>query len=80
MSKATVEEILKIIEKEKLVKDFNALDQAKPLSEQGIDSLDFSGVLFNVEEVFGIEIPDADIDELQTIDDIVVYVNEKQDK
>ena len=77
MSTVTVEQVLETIENANLVKDVNALDHAKPLREQGIDSLDFSGVLFNMEEVFGIEIPDADIDGLQTINDILVYVNSK---
>lgn len=77
MSKVTVEQILETIENANLVKDVNVLDHAKPLREQGIDSLDFSGVLFNIEEAFGIEIPDADIDGLQTIKDILVYVNSK---
>ncbi len=77
MSKVTVEQILETIENANLVKDVNALDLAKPLGEQGIDSLDFSGVLFNMEEAFGIEIPDADIDQLLTINDILAYVNKK---
>jgi acyl carrier protein len=49
----------------------------KSLSEQGVDSLDLSGLLFSLEETFKIEIPDDDIDELQTINEIVVYVNSK---
>lgn len=77
MSKVTAEQILETIENANLVKDVNALDHTKPLREQGIDSLDFSGVLFNVEEAFGLEIPDADIDQLQTINDILTYVNER---
>lgn len=77
MSKVTVEQILETIENANLVKDASALDHAKPLREQGIDSLDFSGVLFNMEEAFGIEIPDADIDSLQTINDLLDYVNSK---
>ncbi|MBD3727258.1 MAG: acyl carrier protein [Moraxella osloensis] len=77
MSKVTVEQILETIEKANLVKDVNALDLDKPLRDQGVDSLDFSGVLFNMEEAFGIEIPDEDIDGLQTINDILKYVNSK---
>jgi len=77
MATVTVEQILETIEKAKLVQDINTLDHSKPLTEQGIDSLDFSGVLFNIEEAFGIEIPDDDIDGLQTINDILVYVNNK---
>ena len=77
MSKVTVDQIIEIIEKAHLVKDANALVHDKPLSEQGVDSLDFSGVLFNIEEVLDIEIPDEDIDRLQTINNIVIYINNK---
>jgi len=77
MSNVTAEQILATIESAKLVKDVNVLDQDKPLRDQGIDSLDFSAVLFNIEEAFGIEIPDSDIDSLQTINQIVLYVNAK---
>ena len=77
MSKVTVDQIIEIIEKAHLVKDANALAHDKPLSEQGVDSLDFSGVLFNIEEVLEIEIPDEDIDRLQTINNIVIYINNK---
>ncbi len=77
MSNVTVEQILEAIENTSLVSDVMALDSDKPLRDQGIDSLDFSSVLFNIEEEFGIEIPDADIDGLQTINQIVTYVNSK---
>jgi len=77
MTSVTVEQILETIKKTKLTQDDRALDATKPLSEQGIDSLDLSGVLFNIEEAFGVEIPDADIDDLQTINDILGYVNNK---
>ena len=77
MSKVTLEQILEIMEGARLEKDVSSLDYTKPLREQGIDSLDYSGVLFNLEEVLGIEIPDTDVDGLQTINDILVYVNNK---
>jgi len=78
MSTVNVSQILETIENANLVADVTALDLDKPLREQGIDSLDFSGVLFNIEEVFGIEIPDEDIDGLQSINGIVDYINAKQ--
>lgn len=77
MSKVTIEQVLETIDKAKLVKDVDTLEHSKPLNEQGIDSLDFSGVLFNIEEAFGIEIPDEDIDKILTVEDILRYVNEK---
>jgi len=77
MSKVTDEQIIDVIGKANIVKDTSMLAKDKSLTEQGIDSLDFSGLLFSLEETFEIEIPDADIDGLQTINEIVVYVNSK---
>jgi acyl carrier protein len=77
MAKICVEDILKIIEKENLVKDAKALSVDVPLNQQGVDSLDFSGILFNIEEVFGVEIPDEALGQLKTIEDLVSYVSER---
>lgn len=77
MSKVVVEQVLEAIESANLVKNINSLDHSKTFREQGVDSLDFSGVLFNIEEAFDIEIPDEDIDKLQTVNAIVEYVNGK---
>jgi len=78
MNAVTASDILKAIEKANAVNDVNALEVDKLLSDQGVDSLDFSGVLFNLEEAFNIEIPDEDIDGLATINDLVQYVNNKK--
>jgi acyl carrier protein len=78
MSNVTTQQILDVIDKANLVKDIDALEHDKPLNEQGVDSLDFSGVLFNIEEEFDIEIPDEDIGDLQTINSILSYVNDKK--
>jgi len=59
-----------LIDTEKLVSD-------KPLAEQGIDSLDMINIFFKLEENFKIKIPEEDIENLKTIDDIVEYVNLK---
>ncbi|NQY25950.1 MAG: acyl carrier protein [Piscirickettsiaceae bacterium] len=77
MAKVTEEQIIDEIRKANVVKDVDALENDKSLSEQGVDSLDFSSLLFNIEEKFGVVIPDEDIDELQTITQITTYVNAK---
>ena len=78
MGNVTAQQVLDVISTANIVKDVNALDCDKPLSEQGVDSLDFSGVLFNLEETLGIEIPDEDIDDLLSINDITTYINAKK--
>lgn len=42
--------------------------------EIGIDSLEVMNVLLAVQENFGIEIPDADIDALHTLGDVEKYI------
>ena len=46
-----------------------------PLKEQGIDSLDMMTLFLNLEEKFGVKIPDAEIDNLVSIDRIAEYLN-----
>ena len=54
--------------------DVASLEEAVPLTEQGIDSLDMYTLFLSVEEKLGVAIPDDDIEKLNTIDDIVKYV------
>lgn len=77
MSHVTVEQVLDAIKSTKVVQDVDALKHDVELSEQGIDSLDLSNLFLGLEDVFEIEIPDKDIDDLLTINDILKYVNEK---
>ena len=77
MAKVTEEQMIDVIRKANVVKDVDVLDNDKSLTDQGVDSLDFSSLLFNVEEEFKVEIPDEDIDGLQTINQILSYLNEK---
>lgn len=49
-------------------------DFPRPLQEVGIDSLDASTILLELEERFRITIPDEDIEQLQSIDKMVAYM------
>jgi len=75
--KATVENIKEIIEKAEVLGDTKELINDLALSEQGIDSLDIVNVYLLIEEKFDISIPDEDLEQVKTIDDIVKYVNTK---
>jgi len=77
VSDISKEQILDVIEKAKVVNNIHELDASVLFSEQDIDSLDVSGMLLSIEEAFGVEIPDEDIDGLLTINDILGYVNNK---
>lgn len=75
MSAVSVEQVLDAIKKAKVISNVDKLDPATLLSDQDIDSLDLAGILLIIEDAFGVEIPDEDIDGIQTVNDIVDYVN-----
>lgn len=47
------------------------------LSKQGLDSLDFVNLLLHFEETHGIKLPDAEVKDVHTINEIVAMVNAK---
>lgn len=57
------------------------LEPDKKLSEQGIDSLEFTKLLFEVEAYFDLEIPDEDYDagKWDTLNKIVENVNKLEE-
>lgn len=77
---ATLNDIVELVRRAKLKLPvaIEALDPDKKISEQGIDSLDFTKILFEVETYFDIEIPDDafDTDNWNTLNKIVANVNE----
>ena len=55
-------------------------DQVKPESnfvdDLGADSLDIVEFIMALEEEFGIEIPDEDVEKIVTVKDVVEYISE----
>ena len=50
---------------------------AKVAEDLGADSLDATELIMAFEEEFNIEIPDADIEKIKTVEDIVRYLADK---
>ncbi len=59
------------VEKQTLVPEANLLD------DLGADSLDVVELVMALEEEFGIEVPDDDVENIRTIHDVVTYVEGK---
>ncbi len=73
----TFEKITEILD-EQLDADRDAMTmETKIADDLGADSLDLVDLLMSVEDEFGIEIPDEDVENIQTIGDIVDYINSK---
>lgn len=55
------------------------LDGARNLREQlDIDSVDFLNLLMTLHERLGVDIPEADYAQLQTLDDAVAYLERRR--
>jgi len=74
-----VDAIMKIIQKNDIKIDIKDIDKDENLREQGIDSLDFTSILFAIEEEYNVQITEDDIQEgkLDTINSIITFVNER---
>ncbi|EJD03565.1 acyl carrier protein [Fomitiporia mediterranea MF3/22] len=68
-----------------VVKSFEKVDPSKVTDsasfagDLGLDSLDAVEVVMAVEEEFGIEIPDAEADEIQTVQQAIDYIAKTPD-
>jgi len=75
--KATIENVKEVIAEAEVLGDASDMQSDIALREQGIDSLDVVNVYLLLEEKFGIKIPDEDLNQVQTIDAIVEYINKQ---
>ena len=60
-----------------------AKDSIKPTStfqDLGADSLDMVEIIMKLEEQFGVEISDEDAEHMQTMDDVVSYIQERRSR
>ena len=56
----------------------NRIDPARPLIQQGVDSVDYPGFIVAFEEAFGIAISDAKSLRLKTLNDFVNFAAARQ--
>lgn len=66
--------------KNELSKSFNGdLEEIKATTilNENVDSLDMMDFYMNIEELFNISIPDNDIENLKTLNDYIIYLEDK---
>ncbi len=69
------ENILEIIDEVVIGIEAASIADDTDFKECGIDSLDHANVLLAIEEQFGVNIPDEDVDKCSSISGIISYVN-----
>jgi acyl carrier protein len=72
------DEIAKLVQQACKLKEINTEQYGKPLKSIGIDSLDIASVFLAVMERYGLDVPDEEIDRLNTIDAIAAYIESRQ--
>lgn len=74
----TRETIIELISNAKVVADASSLRDNMKLIDQGIDSMDIFAIMLAIQDHYQIQIPDSDIEKLQTVNDLVNYIDAKQ--
>jgi len=81
MAEKSIEERIKDIIAERLeLKGDQIVPEASLQEDLGADSLDAVELIMALEEEFGIDISDADAEELKTVGDVFSYIQDLQKK
>jgi len=75
MAKASSEEILAMLAKQLNKKPSDITDNKRIKEDLGADSLDVVEILMNVEDKYGITVPDETLMGIKTVGDLVAVVN-----
>lgn len=54
-------------------------NEASFIEDLGADSLDIVELIMALEEEYDIEIPDEDAEKIQTVQDVITYIQSRQD-
>ncbi|MCL4135946.1 UNVERIFIED_CONTAM: hypothetical protein GTU68_060064 [Idotea baltica] len=75
----TRNQIKAIIVEQLSVAEDEVVESASFIEDLGADSLDIVELIMALEEKFDIEIPDEDAEKIQTVNDVLTYVESKQE-
>ncbi len=76
----TADKVKSIIVEELAIKPEEVTENTNFVYDLGADSLDTVELIMTLEETFGIEMLDEDVEKLQTVGDIIKYIEEKLSK
>lgn len=72
--------IQQIISEQMCISESEIIGEASLFDDFGMDSLDSIELVMSLEEDFGIDIPDEDIEGIETVSDIVKYIEKRKEK
>ena len=74
---ALIDDIKEVVVEQLSVSADEVKDDAKFVEDLGADSLDVVELVMALEEKFDIEIPDDEAEKIQTLNDVVTYIESK---
>lgn len=74
---ALIDDIKEVVVEQLSVSADEVKDDAKFVEDLGADSLDVVELVMALEEKFDIEIPDDEAEKIQTLNDVVTYIDSK---
>jgi acyl carrier protein len=78
--KSVADRVKEIIVEQLGVNPDQVAPEAKFIEDLGADSLDTVELVMAFEEEFGAEIPDEDAEKMQTVGDVIKYIEERGEK
>ena len=78
MAKSVEEKVKEIIVEQLAVDEEDVNPNAKFIEDLGADSLDTVELVMALEEEFGIEVPDEQAEKLQSVGDVIKYIEDAQ--
>ncbi len=77
MSQDIEKKVIKIIAEKLGIDEEEVKPEASFIDDLGADSLDIVELVMELEEEYGIEIPDEDAEKIKTVQDAINYIKEK---
>ncbi|MFN3684897.1 MAG: acyl carrier protein [Fimbriimonadaceae bacterium] len=77
MSQEILDRVRKVVVNALNVKEEEVVESASFQEDLGADSLDVVELAMALEEEFGIDIPDDDVNSIKTVGDAVKYISQK---
>ncbi|MDY4761299.1 acyl carrier protein [Streptococcus thoraltensis] len=81
MTKETIyETVVKVIRQKRQEDDLPVTPETSLRDDLGVDSIDLMEFVIALEDEFGIDIPDEDVDHMVNMNDLLTYLEKKVDK
>ena len=73
-----LEKVKTILSEQFDVEEDTITPETSSINDLGADSLDVVDLLMTIDDEFGVEVPDEDVEKVKTVEDLVAYIEARQ--